>query len=142
MTSIRVILRLVASLDLELERIDVKITFFYGDLTEEIYMEQPEGFKAPEFEHFICKLKNSLYGLKKGSRQWYKKFDSFMVGHGYKRTIADYCVYIRKFLNDNSFALLLYVDDMLIVGQDATMIIKLKMDFSKFFNMKDFGPTQ
>ncbi|KAL9273860.1 Retrovirus-related Pol polyprotein from transposon TNT 1-94-like protein, partial [Drosera capensis] len=142
MTSIRVILGLVASLDLELEQMDVKTAFLHGDLEEEIYMVQPEGFVISGKEHLVCKLKKSLYGVKQAPRQWYKKFDSFMVGHGYKRTAADHCVYIRKFSDGNLIALLLYVDDMLIVGQDATMITKLKMDLTKFFDMKDLGPAQ
>ena len=50
-------------------------------------------------EHMVCKLKKSLYGLEQAPRQWYKKFDSFMVDHGYTRTNADHCVYVRKFPN-------------------------------------------
>ena len=64
MSSIRVFLGLVASLDLELEQIDVKTAFLHGDLKEEIYMDQPEGFKVKGKEHMVCKLKKSLYGLK------------------------------------------------------------------------------
>ena len=64
MSSIRVVLELVASLDLKLEQLDVKTTFLHGDLKEEIYMDQPEGFKVKGKEHIFCKLKKSLYGLK------------------------------------------------------------------------------
>ena len=64
MSSIRVVLRLVASLDLELEQLDVKITFLHGDVKEEIHMDQLEGFKVKRKEHMVCKLKKSLYGLK------------------------------------------------------------------------------
>ena len=63
MSSIRVVLELVASLDLKLEQLDVKTTFLHGDLKEEIYMDQPEGFKVKGKEHIFCKLKKSLYGL-------------------------------------------------------------------------------
>jgi hypothetical protein len=66
MTSIRVILGLAASLNLEIEQMDVKTTFLHGDLEEEIYMEQPEGFLVKGKEDYVCKLKNSLYGLKYG----------------------------------------------------------------------------
>jgi hypothetical protein len=142
MMSIRVVLGLVASLDLELEQMDVKTAFLHGDLDEEIYMEQPDGFKVPKKEHHVCKLKKSLYGLKQAPRQWYKKFDSFMVKHQYKRTDADHCVYLKKFPDGKFIILLLYVDDMMIVGQDATMINNLKDDLSKFFDMKDLGPAQ
>ena len=139
MSFIRVVLGLVASLDLELEQFDVKIDFLDGDLKEEIYMDQPEGFKIKGKEHMVCKLKKSLYGLKHAPRQWYKKFDSFMVGHGYTRTNVDHCVYVRKFSNVKFVILLLYVDDMLIVGQDTIVIGNLKKDLFKSFDMKDLG---
>ena len=65
-----------------------------------------------------------------------------MVGQGYKRTAADQCVYIQRFPDGNFVALLLYVDDMLIVGQEAAKISQLKKELSKDFDMKDLGPTQ
>ena len=116
MSSIRVILWLTTSLDLELEQMDVKIAFLHVDLKEEIYMIQPEGFEAKGNEHMVCWLKNCLYGLKQAPRQWCKNFDSFMVGYGYTRTDVDHCVYVKQFPNGKFIILLLYVDDMLIVG--------------------------
>ncbi|KAL6313455.1 hypothetical protein AAG906_004418 [Vitis piasezkii] len=96
---------------------------------EEIYMEQPEGFIIKGKEHLVCRLKKSLYGLKQASRQWYKKFDSFMIEHGYDRTASNHCVFVKKFSDREFIILLLYVDDMLIVGRDTS------------FEMKDLGPT-
>jgi Reverse transcriptase (RNA-dependent DNA polymerase) len=116
MTSIRVVLGLVASLDLELEQLDVKTAFLHGDLEEEIYMLQPEGFEVKRKDNMVCKLKKSLYGLKQAPRQWYKKFDSFMMSHGYQRTKTDPCVYFKRLVNGNFLIILLYVDDMLIAG--------------------------
>ncbi|CAH9088439.1 unnamed protein product [Cuscuta epithymum] len=142
MTSIRTVLAVAASLDLELEQLDVKTAFLHGDLHEEIYMEQPEGFEEKGKEKLVCKLKKSLYGLKQAPRQWYRKFDSFMTSNGYKRTFADPCVYFRKFPGGNFIILLLYVDDMLIVGQDSVMIDNLKKDLSMSFDMKDLGPAK
>ena len=89
----------------------------------------------------VCRLKKSLYGLKQALRQWYKKLDSFMVGHGYTRTDANPCVYVKKFPNGKFIILLLYVDDMLIVGQDANMVDSLKELF-KLFDMKELGPAR
>jgi hypothetical protein len=63
-TSMREVLALVAHYDMALEQMNVKTTFLYGDLEEQIYMEQPEGFSQPGHEHLVCKLKKSLYGLK------------------------------------------------------------------------------
>ena len=98
MSSIRTVLGLAASLNLEIEQMDVKTTFLHGDLEEEIYMEQPEGFKVDGKENFVCKLKKSLYGLKQAPRQWYKKFEFVMEEQGYKKTSSDHCVFVQNFL--------------------------------------------
>ena len=64
MSSIRVVLGLAASMNLEIEQLNVKTVFLHGDLEEEIYMEQLEGFTIKGNEHLMCRLKKSLYGLK------------------------------------------------------------------------------
>ena len=79
MTSIRTILRLVAVEDFHLEQLDVKTTFLHGDLEEEIYMQQPQGYEVKGKENLVCRLKKRLYGLKQAPRQWYLKFDRFMI---------------------------------------------------------------
>jgi hypothetical protein len=94
-------------------------------------LKQPEVFEVKGKEHLLCKLKKSLYGLKEALRQWYKKFDSFMMSHGYLKVVANHCVYIRKFDDSDFLLLLLYVDDMLIVGQDIHRIDRLKKELSK-----------
>ncbi|KAH9299654.1 hypothetical protein KI387_031336, partial [Taxus chinensis] len=79
MTSIRTVLGIVAAEDLHLEQLDVKTAFLHGDLEEELYMQQPEGYEFKGKEEMVHKLKKSLYRLKQAPRQWYKKFDSFMM---------------------------------------------------------------
>ena len=142
MSSIRVVLGLAASLDLEIEQMDVKTAFLHGDLEEEIYMEQPDGFRVKEKEDYVCRLKKSLYGLKQAPRQWYKKFESVMEQQGYRKTTSDHCVFVQKFSDDDFVILLLYVDDMLIVGRNVTRINVLKKELSKSFAMKDLGPAK
>lgn len=142
MSSIRVVLGLAASLDLEIEQMDVKTAFLHGDLEEEIYMEQPEGFRVRGKEDFVCKLNKSLYGLKQAPRQWYKKFESVMEKHGYSKTTSDHCVFFQKFSDSDFIILLLYVDDMLIVGRNISRIDGLKKQLNKFFAMKDLGPVK
>ena len=139
MYSMRVMLGLATSMNLEIEQLDVKTIFLHGDLEKEIYMEQPEGFTIKSKEHLVCRLKKSLYGLKQTLRQWYKKFDSFMVKHGYDRTAFDHCVFVKKFSYGEFIILLLYVDDMLIVSHNTSKIDKLKNELSKSFEMKDLG---
>ena len=89
----------------------------------------------------VGRLKKSLYGLKKAPRQWYKKFDSFMMSHEYTRTNADHCVYVNIFSGNKFIILLLYVDHMLIVGQDKKMIGDLK-ELSNSFDMKNLGSAK
>ncbi|KAM0059035.1 putative RNA-directed DNA polymerase [Helianthus debilis subsp. tardiflorus] len=138
MTTIRLVLSIVAAEGLHLEQLDVKTTFLHGDLEEDIYMTQPEGFHVKGKENLVCKMKKSLYGLKQAPRQWYLKFDNFMGRVGYKRCDNDHCCYIKKF-KGSYIILLLYVDDMLIAGSDMTEIKKLKKQMSKGFEMKDLG---
>ncbi|KAL3835280.1 hypothetical protein ACJIZ3_003671 [Penstemon smallii] len=142
MSSIRIVLGLAASLNLEVEQMDVKTAFLHGDLEEEIYMEQPEGFMVKGKENCVCKLKKSLYGLKQAPRQWYKKFDYVMEKQGYKKTTSDHCVFVQKFSDDDFVILLLYVDDMIIVGSNVSRINRLKLALSKAFSMKDLGPAK
>ncbi|KAG7553078.1 Zinc finger CCHC-type superfamily [Arabidopsis thaliana x Arabidopsis arenosa] len=142
MSSIRVVLGLAASLDLEVEQMDVKTAFLHGDLEEEIYMVQPEGFMKKGKEDLVCRLKKSLYGLKQAPRQWYKKFESVMGEHGYKKTTSDHCVFVQMFGEDDFIVLLLYVDDMLIVGKNLSRIQELKNQLGKSFAMKDLGPAK
>ncbi|KAG8501803.1 hypothetical protein CXB51_004715 [Gossypium anomalum] len=141
--SIRALLGIVAMHDLELEQLDVKTAFLHGELEEDIYMQQPEGFTVSEKEDYVCLLKKSLYGLKQSPRQWYKRFDSFMTSHDFKRSSFDSCVYFKK-NNDGSFVyLLLYVDDMLIAAKDKGEIRK-KGYIEKLlcrFNMRSAKPV-
>lgn len=114
--TIRTILSMVAVKDLYLEQLDVKIAFLHGDLVEEIYMRQPQGFVEKGHKELVCKLKKSLYGLKQAPKQWYKKFDGFMQQNKYKRCNADHCCYFKRF-DFSCIILLLYIDDMLVEGQ-------------------------
>ncbi|GKC56678.1 retrovirus-related pol polyprotein from transposon TNT 1-94, partial [Tanacetum coccineum] len=81
--SLRIVMALVAHFDLELHQMDVKTAFLNGDLHEDVYMAQPQGFKSKGQEHLVCKLKKSIYGLKQASRQWYLKFDEVMKKHNF-----------------------------------------------------------
>ncbi|RVW33033.1 Retrovirus-related Pol polyprotein from transposon TNT 1-94 [Vitis vinifera] len=140
--SIRVLLAMVSVFNLELDQLDVKTAFLHGNLEEEIYMRQPEGFVDSEKSDHVCFLKKSLYGLKQSPRQWYKRFDAFMVSHEFMRNQYDSCVYFKT-LPDGSFIyLLLYVDDMLIAAKNRAEINKLKQLLSSEFEMKDLGAAK
>eukprot|EP00253_Pinus_taeda_P033931 PITA_33931 len=140
--SIRIVLALVALLDLESQQLDVKIAFLHGDLDEENYMEQPEGFVQHRNKKFVCRLKKPLYGLRQSPRQWYKKFDSFMLSQKYVRSEYDHCVYFKQLSNGIFIILVLYVDDMLLTSKSIEEINKLKAQMARTFDMKDLGAAR
>jgi Reverse transcriptase (RNA-dependent DNA polymerase) len=82
--SIRTLLAIAAQHNLEVHQLDVKTAFLHGDLEEEIYMQQPEGFIQADQKHQVCKLKKSLYGLKQAGRTWYQKLDTYLRQLGFE----------------------------------------------------------
>jgi hypothetical protein len=117
---------------------DVKTTFLHGDLEEEIYMKQPEGFVVKGKKELDCKLKKSLYGLKKSPRMWYQKFDTYILGLGFVRSKVDHCVYSKQ-VGNHFIYVVLYVDDMLLVENNMDVIKEVKSQLSSKFDMKDLG---
>jgi hypothetical protein len=117
---------------------DVKITFLPGDMEEEIYMKKPEGFAVKGKKELVCKLKKSLYGLKQSPRMWYQKFDTNILGLGFVRSRVDHCVYSKQ-AGNHFIYVVLYVDDMLLVGNNMDVIKEVKSHLSSKFDMKDLG---
>ncbi|RVW56198.1 Retrovirus-related Pol polyprotein from transposon TNT 1-94 [Vitis vinifera] len=136
--SLRIIMALVAHFDLELHQMDVKTAFLNGNLDEDIYMEQPEGFAKKGNEHLVCKLKKSIYGLKQASRQWYIKFNNTITSFGFKENIVDQCIYL-KVSGSKFIFLILYVDDILLASSDLGLLRETKEYLSKIFHMVDMG---
>ena len=137
-TSIRMLIALAAVYGLEIHQMDVKTVFLNGELEEEIYIEQPEGFVVPGKEKKVCKLTKSLYGLKQAPKQWHAKFDQTMLSNGFKINECDKCVYIKDTPNQEVI-LCLYVDDMLIMSKDIANIKATKRMLASKFDMKDLG---
>lgn len=136
--SICIMLSLVVYEDLELEQMDVRTAFLHGNLDEEIFMEQPDGFEQGGKDK-VCLLKKSLYGLKQAPRQWNKRFDKFMKDQNFKRSVQNQCVYRKEVAEKQFVYLLLYVDDMLLAAKKMNEIVKLKKLLSSEFDMKDLG---
>ena len=132
----RAIMAMVAHYDMKLHQMDVKTAFLNGELSEEIFMKQPEGFIEPGKEHLVCKLNRSIYGLNQASRQWYLKFDLVISGFGFKENQVDECVYM-KLEGKNFIFLILYVDDILFASTNLDLLKETKSFLSKKFNMKD-----
>ncbi|WVZ03280.1 hypothetical protein V8G54_024086 [Vigna mungo] len=136
--SVRVLMAIVTHCNLHLEQLDVRTAFLHGDLEETIYMKQLEGFAVDDR---VCLLQKSLYGLKQSPRQWYRKFDDFLIKLNFKRCNYDDCVYTLN-RDGEVLYLLLYVDDILIVSSDRSMIHEMKAKLGDAFEMKELGEAR
>ena len=96
MTTIRTLLAVAAAKSWKLYQLDVKNAFLNGDLLEEIYMEQPEGYVHPKFSTYICKLKKALYGLKQAPRVWYHKLVVYLMQNGFRELDADPSLFVNE----------------------------------------------
>jgi len=135
--SIRCIFALAAIEDMEIHQMDVKTAFLNGDLKENIYMEQLEGF-TKESEHLVCKLHKSLYELKQSPRAWNQKIDVFLKNIEFVRSDADFSVYIAQ-VGDVKFFIVIYVDDLILVCNNKDKLLQVKEERFRKFEMKHFG---
>ncbi|KAM2898135.1 hypothetical protein COP2_007704 [Malus domestica] len=136
--SIRILLAIVAYHDYEIWQMDVKTAFLNGYLEEELYMTQPEGFVSKSEKPKVCKLQRSIYGLKQASRSWNIRFDTEIKTFGFAQNEDDNCVY-QKVVGEAVVFLVLYVDDILLFGNDTAVLSSVKVWLSKTFHMKDLG---
>jgi Reverse transcriptase (RNA-dependent DNA polymerase)/gag-polypeptide of LTR copia-type len=133
--SYKAIFALAAAEDWELEQMDVKTAFLYGEVEEEVFVQQPVGMEDPKHPDRVCKLFKALYGLKQAPRVWYRTICNFLKKHGYQPLDSDASVF---FGHDTIIAI--YVDDILIAGPNMQKIKQLKKQLSDQFKMTDMGP--
>jgi histone deacetylase 1/2 len=117
---------------------DVNITFLNGELEEEIYMEQLQGFMHQEGEHLVCKLHKSLYGLKQFPRAWNQKLNVFFKSIEVMKSEVDPSVYVAQ-VGDVKFFIVVYVDDFILVCNNQNKLLQIKEELSQKFEMKDLG---
>ena len=130
---------LYANLDWSLQQFDVKNAFLHGELSEEVYMDLPLGCMILEVHcRKVCKLKKSLYGLKQSLRAWFGRFTKSMRYFGYHQSNSDHTLFLKK-QHGKITALIVYVDDMVVIGNDPDERKALQSYLSSEFEMKDLG---
>lgn len=132
--TIRFLMALSVKRDLKLYQMDAETAFLQGDLTETVYMYQPEGFEDGTGR--VCKLNKAIYGLKQAGRQWNLKLNSELINFGFRRSDMDPCVYIHKEFN---LMLAVYVDDFIIFYRQLEELELMKRYLNSKFHMKELG---
>ena len=136
--SVRAIVALAAHHDWELHQMDVRSAYLHGELEEDIYMQQPEGYAVAGKEQLVCKLSKALYGLKQAGRTWHTKIDVVLQRQRFTALDADHCVYVRE--QDACVTLIaLYVDDLLIACSQPAHLTLVKQGLTAQFEMEDLG---
>jgi hypothetical protein len=136
--SVRILISLAANLGWPLFQLDVKNAFLHGDLQEEVYMEQPPGFVAQGERTQVCRLRKALYGLKQSPRAWFGKFSDAVLRFGMHRSQTDHSVFSLTSAR-GKVLLIVYVDDIIITGDDQQGIGELKTFLHQQFHTKDLG---
>ncbi|RVW12195.1 Retrovirus-related Pol polyprotein from transposon RE2 [Vitis vinifera] len=137
MTTVRAFLAIAASKNWELHQMDVHNAFLHGDLEEEVYMKLPPGFERSD-PNLVCRLRKSLYGLKQTPRCWFAKLVTTLKGYGFLQSYSDYSLFTYT-KGNVQINVLVYVDDLIISGNDSAALETFKAYLSDCFKMKDIG---
>ncbi len=132
--SIRSVIALSAHKEMKIHQMDIKTAFLNGELNEEVFMCQPEGFKEKGKEKFVCRLNKSLYGLKQSPRCWNETLHHHLIKMNFVQTNGDPCIYVS-----HDAIIGVYVDDLLIAGKSDEILARIKSDIADRFEAKDLG---
>lgn len=134
----RVLLSLAANLDWPLHQLDVTNAFLHGDREEEVYMETPPGYTTSSQIEVVCKLQRALYELKQLPRAWFGRFSQAMKKYGFCQSNSDHTLFL-KHRRGKVTTLIVYVNDMIITGDETEEIAKLQKQLATEFEMKNLG---
>jgi hypothetical protein len=136
--TIRLILALAANRGWQVHHLDVKTAFLNGELEENVYIAQPEGYVEQGKEKMVLKLSKALYGLKQAPRAWNTKLDKTLKQLGFSKCASEPAVYKRG-IGKSAVILGVYVDDLIVTGADISEIEKFKRQMTTQFEMSDLG---
>ncbi|RVW89807.1 Retrovirus-related Pol polyprotein from transposon RE1 [Vitis vinifera] len=135
---IKLIISLAVTLGWIMKQLDVKNAILHGLLKEEVFMEQPLGFINEDLPNHVCKLNRSLYGLKQAPRAWFDRLSQCLLHLGFYCGKADLSIFILR-KGQSIVLLLIYVDDIIVTGNDNNIISDLISILSSEFSLKDLG---
>ena len=137
--TVRFLVALAAQYKWKIFHLDVKSAFLNGVLEEDIYVEQPEGFTVAREEDKVYKLKRALYGLKQAPRAWYSRLDSHLLSQGFNRSLNEPTLYFKRQFDGMWIVISVYVDYLMITGENLLAVQEVKNEMLKDFEMSDLG---
>src|SRR6266853_5826844 len=137
--TVQLMVALAALKNWHITGLDIKTAFLYGELDEELYMEQPEGFKVKGHEGKVLRLKRAIYGLKQAALAWWKALDKSMSELGITCLHSESGIFVNK---DQSIIVIIYIDNILFLGADKQKLLKVKELFMKRWECRDLGDAQ
>ena len=138
MATVRAVIAMAAAKGWSLHQMDVKNAFLHGDLQEEVYMMQPEGYEDNSHPDFVCRLRKALYGLKQAPRAWSDKIGQYLVTIGFQIFNSNFSLYVKR-TNRGIVLVVIYVDDLIITGDSDADINEVKLLLKQKYEMKDLG---
>ena len=142
MNTIMILISLAVNLDWPLNQYDVKNAFLHGNLKEEIYMECLLGYEGLNNKGRVCKLQKELYGLKQLPRAWFGRFSQTMKTLGYRQCNSEHTLFLKGAQHGLMTILIVYVDDIIITGNNLEEIKDLEEHLDKNFKVKILGPLK
>ena len=133
---------LATNLDWHLQQLDVKNAFLNEELDEEVYMDLPLGFEDNGRNNLVCKLKQSFYGLKQSPKAWFERFTRTIKGHDFTQGQTNHTLFYWHLSNGKITILIVYVDDIILTGNDLEEMERLKDVMAREFEIKDLGPLR
>lgn len=137
--SIHILLAFAVHSNWPLHQLDVKNAFLNEDLEEEVFMKLPLRFEGKLGSEKVCRLKKSLYGLKQSPRAWFERFEKAVKGQGYCQSQVDHTLFFKHSSDGEIAILIVYVDDIILTGDDYAELERLKMVLAREFEIKDLG---
>ena len=118
MDTVRMIIALAARKSWEVFQLDVKSAFLHGELSEDVYVEQPKGYEKKGNEHLVYKLHKALYGLKQAPRAWFSRIEAHFIGEGFQTCHSEQTLFIKRSIEGKITIVSVYVDDLIFTCDD------------------------
>ena len=137
--TVRIICALAVQRNWVIYQLDVKSAFLHGELSEDVFVDQPKGYEEKGNEHKVYKLHKALYGLKQAPRAWFSRIEDYFTRQGFQKCISEHTLFIKQAGGRKILIVSVYVDDLIFTGDDEQMMLEFKESMMKEFDMTDLG---